>query len=118
MTDISAVYIWGISTHTLTWSVTKVDENGNVVANISTHTLTWSVTEIVTTTDQGIVNFNSHAHVERDQAERHCRQEIHHFNSHAHVERDQNGYDLPENISDFNSHAHVERDYSGVRLEV
>ena len=33
-----------ISTHTLTWSVTAVVENGGLDRDISTHTLTWSVT--------------------------------------------------------------------------
>ena len=42
-------YLWledneGISTHTLTWSVTfKLDSNGYIKV-ISTHTPTWSVT--------------------------------------------------------------------------
>ena len=33
-----------ISTHTLTWSVTKYQNRQNVAIKISTHTLTWSVT--------------------------------------------------------------------------
>ena len=32
------------------------------------------------------------------------------FNSHAHVERDENVVDMGKQILDFNSHAHVERD--------
>ena len=32
------------------------------------------------------------------------------FNSHAHVERDQEMKKLYMNLQDFNSHAHVERD--------
>ena len=36
--------IWIISTHTLTWSVTKTITSSSGVPNISTHTLTWSVT--------------------------------------------------------------------------
>ena len=32
------------------------------------------------------------------------------FNSHAHVERDQEVKKLYMNLQDFNSHAHVERD--------
>ena len=56
----------GISTHTLTWSVTfflvlLVDLN-----DISTHTLTWSVTTGLDTLDDELLHFNSHAHVERD----------------------------------------------------
>ena len=40
------------------------------------------------------------------------------FNSHAHVERDYSGFATGTNYQDFNSHAHVERDvkdsiYSG-----
>ena len=34
----------GISTHTLTWSVTLEDVGNAVGVSISTHTLTWSVT--------------------------------------------------------------------------
>ncbi len=34
------------------------------------------------------------------------------FNSHAHVERDENVVDMGKQILDFNSHAHVERDLS------
>ena len=33
-------------------------------------------------------NFNSHAHVERDELGRDSRKELRDFNSHAHVERD------------------------------
>ena len=36
-------YVW-ISTHTLTWSVTKSLTCSAVYSPISTHTLTWSVT--------------------------------------------------------------------------
>ena len=35
-----------ISTHTLTWSVTRVLNNFIIKSYISTHTLTWSVTFI------------------------------------------------------------------------
>ena len=77
-----------ISTHTLTWSVTHVFRNGNLTRVISTHTLTWSVTTSVTTIDPLSINFNSHAHVERDQ-DNACADVVHvNFNSHAHVERD------------------------------
>ena len=59
--------IVGISTHTLTWSVTITINLDSPEQSISTHTLTWSVTvtvnrQIVTKSD-----FNSHAHVERDE---------------------------------------------------
>ena len=55
-----------ISTHTLTWSVTKylLAHVDNVF--ISTHTLTWSVTFEFFDNEMYIPNFNSHAHVERD----------------------------------------------------
>ena len=36
--------ISSISTHTLTWSVTKSKDIAHICTNISTHTLTWSVT--------------------------------------------------------------------------
>ena len=76
-----------ISTHTLTWSVTWLSWFGTYLYNISTHTLTWSVTdweeeaeyyvEFQLTRSRGAwrfamtvmadhMNFNSHAHVERD----------------------------------------------------
>ena len=44
--DFNGIYGKGteISTHTLTWSVTAVVENGGLDRDISTHTLTWSVT--------------------------------------------------------------------------
>ena len=37
--------IYGISTHTLTWSVTREWGFKHMKLNISTHTLTWSVTK-------------------------------------------------------------------------
>ena len=36
-----------------------------------------------------MMNFNSHAHVERDKYNKNCIDEINNFNSHAHVERDE-----------------------------
>ena len=60
------------------------------------------------------MDFNSHAHVERDHFSwcKNCK--YFHFNSHAHVERDDILLDFAYCISqNFNSHAHVERDYSG-----
>ena len=36
----------GISTHTLTWSVTHWRSMGYTAISISTHTLTWSVTGV------------------------------------------------------------------------
>ena len=55
-----------ISTHTLTWSVTKKLNNYYRLKGISTHTLTWSVTTLTYINDPYKINFNSHAHVERD----------------------------------------------------
>ena len=55
---------------------------------ISTHTLTWSVTRPRDVGQQEEGHFNSHAHVERDYYTRYHPAYIAHFNSHAHVERD------------------------------
>ena len=54
-----------ISTHTLTWSVTLLGIDISELPKISTHTLTWSVT-LLNGEDNIKVDFNSHAHVERD----------------------------------------------------
>ena len=78
------------------------------------------------------LNFNSHAHVERDKRSRSGRRTDIHFNSHAHVERDDwhcrpykrlCQFQLTRSrgawhratwnylhMVNFNSHAHVERD--------
>ena len=56
----------GISTHTLTWSVTQKTAERNDGIDISTHTLTWSVTCGKSYTYIELCDFNSHAHVERD----------------------------------------------------
>ena len=55
---------------------------------ISTHTLTWSVTKQVADDLKEYSDFNSHAHVERDGNRDNYRSGYCHFNSHAHVERD------------------------------
>ena len=55
-----------ISTHTLTWSVTKQAMSGVMLYYISTHTLTWSVTTQERQEKEQERHFNSHAHVERD----------------------------------------------------
>ena len=60
---------------------TKVD--------ISTHTLTWSVTLPCCGAVKRICNFNSHAHVERDDIVVWGKSLNGDFNSHAHVERDE-----------------------------
>ena len=55
---------------------------------ISTHTLTWSVTRDRLGTWGRQVYFNSHAHVERDLVGKFGGEIQLNFNSHAHVERD------------------------------
>ena len=64
------------------------------------------------------MDFNSHAHVERDTNEQLKAEILRHFNSHAHVERDETSSFYDGENKNFNSHAHVERDvkdsiYSG-----
>ena len=78
----------GISTHTLTWSVTLLTEAGASPHMISTHTLTWSVTGFSTIRNWQNQDFNSHAHVERDYTTGAGTAIVFNFNSHAHVERD------------------------------
>ena len=56
------------------------------------------------------VNFNSHAHVERDALQENYIKNKKHFNSHAHVERDSYARNEHHTSGHFNSHAHVERD--------
>ena len=78
----------GISTHTLTWSVTCVSHTSVPSTSISTHTLTWSVTQGEYIIDW-IVTISTHTltwSVTPAPAQILCRQL--HFNSHAHVERD------------------------------
>ena len=121
-----------ISTHTLTWSVTKDFLRYAIGKIISTHTLTWSVTRYTNTKYHANQYFNSHAHVERDRTwedfdftlniSTHtltwsvtdyvgrispC---MYDFNSHAHVERDVTTISSALKNGNFNSHAHVERD--------
>ena len=64
-----------ISTHTLTWSVTELRQYTLYVRYISTHTLTWSVTNSRKRSGSRSRNFNSHAHVERDEGQvRECKE--------------------------------------------
>ena len=56
-----------ISTHTLTWSVTVCLDLICPCVIISTHTLTWSVTNCSVLRYRKGTYFNSHAHVERDE---------------------------------------------------
>ena len=106
-----------ISTHTLTWSVTFFAMIENRIRFISTHTLTWSVTYFRIANNRKPLNFNSHAHVERDGvAGKETEYLVGNFNSHAHVERDPMAY-LKKSLSiNFNSHAHVERDFKSSRI--
>ena len=76
---------------------------------ISTHTLTWSVKNAKEVKDLAL-NFNSHAHVERDEVMDSRGYSVVNFNSHAHVERDLVLYLSMYLMINFNSHAHVERD--------
>ena len=77
-----------ISTHTLTWSVTRFPFGTDRTEVISTHTLTWSVTGVKGASQPYVGHFNSHAHVERDYSQTVKRALKVNFNSHAHVERD------------------------------
>ena len=77
---------------------------------ISTHTLTWSVTSMPIEQQNAVMNFNSHAHVERDFVLGVKNTTTNDFNSHAHVERDELRQVKCKLLNDFNSHAHVERD--------
>ena len=77
---------------------------------ISTHTLTWSVTNADETKFQEIVNFNSHAHVERDHLMKYWRI-LQNISTHTltwSVTRHQTP--MRCHLGYFNSHAHVERD--------
>ena len=77
-----------ISTHTLTWSVTSSGVALYSLSKISTHTLTWSVTIERGYGNKIVFDFNSHAHVERDDSAYGGKADVGDFNSHAHVERD------------------------------
>ena len=61
-------------------------------------------------------NFNSHAHVERDNYVKWQYDFNGNFNSHAHVERDRKVLKDCVQIFHFNSHAHVERDVRALTL--
>ena len=90
--------------------MTKYAEKVYWCENISTHTLTWSVTLKARVLNTSALDFNSHAHVERDLLLIFLLIEWKNFNSHAHVERDVDGCKVTTEYDDFNSHAHVERD--------
>ena len=87
------------------------EELDKIISNtkISTHTLTWSVT-FWNCVIVPFIDFNSHAHVERDPCQSIARARVVYFNSHAHVERDDDMLTCVFEVINFNSHAHVERD--------
>ena len=142
-----------ISTHTLTWSVTRYyhiisadvefqltrSRGAWLLASPLYHfTILFQLTrsrgawQNVVDMGKQILDFNSHAHVERDEygilrgftqnsfqltrsrgAWPYRFQWLEttvHFNSHAHVERDNADETKFQEIVNFNSHAHVERD--------
>ena len=80
------------------------------IIRISTHTLTWSVTKAAGYKHVQLNDFNSHAHVERDGESLSAHDIRTNFNSHAHVERDWLFTAVFPFPCYFNSHAHVERD--------
>ena len=76
-----------ISTHTLTWSVTKFITCSSMVSGISTHTLTWSVTgNNIQCIEKRQFQLTRSRGAWRVQPIREDKDEY--FNSHAHVERD------------------------------
>ena len=78
--------------------------------DISTHTLTWSVTDSITQVDVRRLNFNSHAHVERDAL---GAGRLKHMVISTHTltwSVTPSAADLRRAQAYFNSHAHVERD--------
>ena len=87
-----------------------------LLSGISTHTLTWSVTARPAYPNRLSIYFNSHAHVERDKPARLWSHNAGNFNSHAHVERDRSPCHSLSVTSYFNSHAHVERDRTTLRI--
>ena len=102
-----------ISTHTLTWSVTYYFLSFYQHHHISTHTLTWSVTYQAKTYERLAINFNSHAHVERDSLIL-CFVFTIKISTHTltwSVTKMLNADEL--DFLNFNSHAHVERDLLG-----
>ena len=121
----------GISTHTLTWSVTlkRTSYVRNLSFQLTRSRGAWRKNLRVWYKE---INFNSHAHVERDNAGEEVKVRFVNFNSQAHVERDQgmerriimtkisthtltwsvtrSSAGRPDRTEYFNSHAHVERD--------
>ena len=128
---------YSISTHTLTWSVTR-NTHGRTQNHQFQLTRSRGAWRYIHMTEQDYSlfqltrsrgawrqiqtglhrtdNFNSHAHVERDRVEISIYTAIWYFNSHAHVERDFFTADPFAFHVNFNSHAHVERDVYFIAL--
>ena len=104
-----------ISTHTLTWSVTFIGSYSGFKLTISTHTLTWSVTGSPSNSF-AMLTFQLTRSRGAWQTKTETLDLKKNFNSHAHVERDENVVDMGKQILDFNSHAHVERDIADIIL--
>ena len=125
--------MFGISTHTLTWSVTRspchslsptsyFNSHAHVERDllpafilpllcISTHTLTWSVTGQLMR-DYIKIGISTHTLTwSVTVLLRGYLAPVGNFNSHAHVERDRYKIMKITGVKNFNSHAHVERDY-------
>ena len=98
-----------ISTHTLTWSVTQAFHNELFALQFQL-TRSRGAWHLKLSKVRTMVNFNSHAHVERDRSSNARPDRTENFNSHAHVERDGIRLWGTTRCSYFNSHAHVERD--------
>ena len=86
------------------------NDNFNSHAHVERDDFLWNA-------DETKFHFNSHAHVERDEMGLGKISDIKHFNSHAHVERDIVNPDMTIKQLNFNSHAHVERDYHSLKTE-
>ena len=99
-----------ISTHTLTWSVTRYVHSSAPAARFQLTRSRGAWRLCLHSRKHFHLHFNSHAHVERDVAFLFYGGGTMNFNSHAHVERDRLCADLHQSPWDFNSHAHVERD--------
>ena len=124
--------IRAISTHTLTWSVTRQEmkkpcmnlhfnSHAHVERDavylydewtfcISTHTLTWSVTlQFCAKCGRWWISTHTLTWSVTEEGDI-IKDENGNFNSHAHVERDRLKRSQTDRHADFNSHAHVERD--------
>ena len=110
-----------ISTHTLTWSVTRSNSVRYRINHISTHTLTWSVTVGVTQAVKDIFISTHTLTWSVTVSSFRPALSTFHFNSHAHVERDSCSFVIPLS-SDISTHTltwsvtplccHVERSVS------